>query len=95
MDMKADIINDINTLLIKEKANEIELHTGLVYNYIDDQTSEVIKRINIQDGNVQVDCGTNDYYVKLNHLSLELLLAILSNIEIGSYEIWADFEGPL
>jgi hypothetical protein len=91
-DLKADVINQIKSDLIKEQASEIQLHHGIIFQHIDDQFSEIIKRVNIEVGNVSVDTGDDYYSVQFNNLTLDQLLSILCEVEQGNYDVWAEFE---
>jgi hypothetical protein len=90
LDLKADVINEIKSKLIKEQASEIQLHHGILFQRIDDQQSELISRINIEIGTVSIDTGDDYYSVQFEYLTLDQLLSILCEIEEGSYDVWAD-----
>ena len=92
LDLKVDVINDIKTRLINEKASEIELHNGIIFQHIDDQFSEIIKRVDVEVGTVSIDTGDDYYSVKFDDLTLDQLLGILREIETGGYNVWAEFE---
>lgn len=92
IDLKQGIISDITHSLIKENAAEIELHNGIIHNFIDDQLNEVIKRVNVETASVTVDTGVDSYNTELSELSIDELLAILQLVEKGEYEVWEVFE---
>ena len=92
LDLRLDVITEINHKLIKENATEIELHNGIVHVWVNDQHNEVIKRINVESGSVQIDTGHDSYWIEYSELSLDELLAILQLLEAGSYEVWETFE---
>lgn len=92
LDLRLDVITEINHKLIKENATEIELHNGIVHVWVNDQHNEVIKRINVESGSVQIDTGHDSYWIEYSELLLDELLAMLQLIESGSYEVWESFE---
>lgn len=92
LDLKQDIMGEIKHLLIKENAAEIELHHGIIHNWIDDQQNEVIKRVNVETASVMIDTGHDSYSTELSELSIEEQLAILQLIGHGSYEVWEELE---
>lgn len=92
IELRQGIIADMVHCLIKENALEIELHTGLIHNWIDDQQNEVIKRVNVETASVRIDNGLDGYSTELSELSVNELLAILEAVETGSYEVWEVFE---
>lgn len=91
LDLKGDVIKEIKHQLIKENAAEIELHHGIIHNWIDDQQNEIIKRVNVETASVTIDTGHDSYNTELSELSIEEQLAILQEIGHGSYEIWEEF----
>lgn len=92
LDLRLDVITEINHKLIKENASEIELHNAILHNYVDEQMNEVIRRVNVDTGTVYIDTGYDSHTLKFDEISLHELLSILELIESGSYEVWEEFE---
>jgi hypothetical protein len=92
LDLRLDVITEINHTLIKDNASEIELHNAILHSYIDEQTNEVIRRVNVDTGSVYIDTGYDSHILKFDEISLAELLSILELIEAGSYEVWENFE---
>ena len=90
--LNLDIVKDITATLRNEKAVEIEFHTPMIHAYIDDQTNEVIARLNIEDGVVVIDSGMYIYRLGFDKLTLDELLGILGEVESGNYEVWETVE---
>ena len=90
--LNLDIVKDITATLRKENAVEIEFHHPMIHAYINDQTNEVIGRLNIKDRVVLIDSGTYIYRLALERLTLDELLAMLGEVESGNYEIWEEVE---
>jgi hypothetical protein len=86
--LKEDIIKDVVKSCLGKGILEIELHHPLIYQYIDDQTNEVIGRVNIEQQVAVIDDSYNMYNVKLDDLSLDILLGLLGEFEQGNYEVW-------
>jgi hypothetical protein len=86
--IKADVINDLVIGCLSAGALEIEFHNPLIYQYIDDQTNEVIGRINIEQHVAVIDDTYHISSVKLDKLSLDILLNLLQEFEQGNYEVW-------
>lgn len=91
-DLGSDIKHEIVTQLVKENAGDIQLHTGIIFNFIDDQMNEVIKRVDVVSGKVQIDSGGDDYWLPFDSLTVDQLLGILEAVEFGSYDVWAQVE---
>lgn len=92
LDLRADVVSDINHSLIKANANEIELNHGILHLFVDDQQNEVIKRVRVESSEVKIDTGDDDYELSFDDLSLDELLSILELVEAGKYEVWEEFE---
>jgi hypothetical protein len=90
--LRKGIVADISELLHKERAIDVQLHNPIIYNYIDEQFNEVISRVNPETDSVQIDTGSDDYWVEMSELSTDQLLGILGAVEGGDYEIWEEFE---
>lgn len=86
--LRQDIIKDIVKGCLGKGILEIELHNPLIYQYVDDQTNEVIGRINIEQQVAVIDDSYNMYNVKLDKLSLDILLGLLCEFEQGNYKVW-------
>ena len=81
-----EIIEDIKTEMILNKAQQINLDEGIIFNYIDDQTNDVISSIAL-DERVFIDSGFDTDVVSLQDLSTDQLIMILEMIEMGKFEI--------
>ena len=90
--LNLDIVKDITATLRKENAVEIEFDRPMIHAYINDQTNEVIGRLNIENKVVLIDSGTYIYRLALERLTLDELLAMLGEVESGNYEIWEQVE---
>lgn len=90
--LNLDIIKDITATLKKENAVEIAFNRQILHAYIDDQTNEVIGRLNIEDRVVLIDSGMYIYRLAFERLTLDELLSILGEVESGNYEIWETIE---
>jgi hypothetical protein len=86
MAQREEIISDIKIEMVANKAQQIDLHEGIIFNYIDDQTNEVIASINL-DERVFIDSFGDMDVVSLQDLSTDQLIAILEMIEMGKFEI--------
>lgn len=81
-----EIIEDIRTEMILNKAQQIDFHEGIIFNYIDDQTNDVISSIAL-DERVFIDSDFDTDVVSLQDLSTDQLILILEMIEMGMFEI--------
>lgn len=81
-----EIIEDIRTEMILNKAQQIDFHEGIIFNYIDDQTNDVISSIAL-DERVFIDSDFDTDVVSLQDLSTDQLILILEMIEMGKFEI--------
>jgi hypothetical protein len=86
--LKVDIISDVVKGCLSNGILEFELHNPLIYQYVDDQTNEVIGRINIEQQVAVIDDSFNMYNVKLDKLSLDILIELLCEFEQGRYKVW-------
>jgi hypothetical protein len=86
MAQREEIISDIKIEMVANKAQQIDLHEGIIFNYIDDQTNEVIASINL-DERVFIDSFGDMDVVSLQDLLTDQLIAILEMIEMGKFEI--------
>ena len=86
MAQREEIISDIKIEMVANKAQQIDLDEGIIFNYIDDQTNEVIASINL-DERVFIDSFGDMDVVSLQDLSTDQLIAILEMIEMGKFEI--------
>lgn len=90
--MRLNIISSIDELITVGKALEIDINDGPIFQYVDDQFSEVVGRINTERMVAIIDSGSNMYDVPLVDLSTDLLLDILESIERGDYEVFESIE---
>lgn len=88
--LNESVIEDIFNLLEKANAGNISLNTGLIYNFIDDQSNEVIREIDYHTRNVVIDGSTYDYRMSINGVPVGTLIAILEAIELEDYEIFEE-----
>lgn len=88
--LNESIIKDIFNLLEKANAGNISLNTGLIYNFIDDQSNEVIREIDYHTRNVVIDGNTYSYHITINNVPVGILIAILEAIELEDYEIFEE-----
>jgi hypothetical protein len=87
--IKADVIYDLVTGCLSAGALEIQLYHPLVYRDFDgNQVNEVITRINIEQQVALIDDSFDISSIKLDKLSLDILLNLLQEFEEGNYEIW-------
>jgi hypothetical protein len=90
LDLRMDIMNDIKTLFLQEGVREIELHIPLIYNVVDDQFNECVKRVNGESAKVHIDTGDSDYWLEFQDLPLDILIGILEALEYGDYDDYDD-----
>jgi hypothetical protein len=83
---RKEIIEDIKTEMIINNAQEINLHSGIIFNYIDDQTNEVIGGVTL-DEKVFIDSGHDMDTVSLQDLSTDQLICLLEVIENKEFEV--------
>lgn len=86
--LREDIIQHLIKGCLNEKALEIEFHNPIVHAYIDDQTNEVIGRLNIEQKVVVIDSGFEVRWLSLDRLTLDELLSLFGEFEQGNYEVW-------
>lgn len=83
---RGEIIEDIKTEMISNNAQEINLHSGIIFNYIDDQMNEVIAGVTL-DERVFIDSGHDMDTVSLQDLSTDQLITLLDMIEGKDFEV--------
>jgi hypothetical protein len=83
---RGEIIGDIKTEMISNNAQEINLRSGIIFNYIDDQTNEVIAGVTL-DERVFIDSGHDMDTVSLQDLSTDQLITLLDMIEGKDFEV--------
>lgn len=83
---REEIIEDIRTEMILNKAQQIDLHDSIIFNHIDEQTNDVISSIAL-DERVFIDSEISSDVVSLQDLSTDQLILILEMIEMGKFEI--------
>ena len=81
-----ELIKDIKTEMLRNGAQQIDLHNPIIFSYIDDQTNEVISSITL-DERVFIDSGYDMDVVSLQDLSTDQLIALLEIIELEQFEI--------
>ena len=83
---RQEIIEDIKTEMISNNAQELNLHSGIIFNYIDDQMNEVIGGVTL-DERVFIDSGHDMDTVSLQDLSTDQLICLLEMIENKEFEV--------
>lgn len=83
---RQEIIEDIKTQMILNNAQEINLHNGIIFNYIDDQMNEVIAGVTL-DERVFIDSGVDMDTISLQDLSTDQLICVLQMIEEKEFEV--------
>jgi|LakMenEpi03Aug12_release.lakeMendotaPanAssembly.Ray.scaffolds.fasta_scaffold03157_28 hypothetical protein len=83
---RKEIIEDIKTEMICNNAQEINLHGGIIFNYIDDQMNEVIGGVTL-DERVFIDSGHDMDTISLQDLSTDQLICLLKMIEEKEFEV--------
>jgi hypothetical protein len=83
---RQEIIEDIKTEMIRNNAQEINLHNGIIFNYIDDQMNEVIGGVTL-DERVFIDSGVDMDTISLQDLSTDQLICVLQMIEEKDFEV--------
>ena len=83
---RQEIIEDIKTEMIRNNAQEINLHNGIIFNYIDDQMNEVIAGVTL-DERVFIDSGVDMDTISLQDLSTDQLICVLQMIEEKEFEV--------
>ena len=81
-----ELIKDIKTEMLRNGAQQIDLHNPIIFTYIDDQSNEVISSITL-DERVFIDSGYDMDVVSLQDLSTDQLIALLEIIELEQFEI--------
>lgn len=83
---REEIIEDIKTEMILNNAKIIDLHNGIMYNYINDQSSDIISGIAL-DERVFIDNDYDTDVVSLQDLSTDQLIGVLEMIEEKLFDI--------
>lgn len=83
---RQEIIEDIKIEMISNNAQELNLHSGIIFNYIDDQTNEVIGGVTL-DERVFIDSGHDMDTISLQDLSTDQLICLLRMIEEKEFEV--------
>jgi hypothetical protein len=73
--------------------DEIRLSSPVLYQYIDDQTNEVIGSVSMDEENAIIDTGFEDSNILLNQLNTNVLIAIVGQLE--EFETFEDVEMQL
>lgn len=90
--IRLDLVDTVCELIKQKGANEIKINEPLCYQFIDDQANQSIDRVNAEQRSVEIDAAGfgEDYTLKLNELSTDMLLDILDVIEEDNFEIWEE-----
>jgi hypothetical protein len=83
---RQEIIEDIKIEMISNNAQQINLKNGIIFNYIDEQTNDVIGGITL-DELVFIDSDTDMDTVSLQDLSTDQLICVLQMIEEKRFEV--------
>jgi hypothetical protein len=83
---RQEIIEDIKIEMISNNAQQINLKNGIIFNYIDEQTNDVIGGITL-DELVFIDSDTDMDTVSLQDLSTDQLICVLQMIEEKQFEV--------
>ena len=86
VDHRQEIIEDIKTEMIVNNAQQINLHNGIIFNYIDDQMNEVIGGATL-DEKVFIDSGHDMDTVSMQDLSTDQLICLLEMVENKEFEV--------
>lgn len=87
IDLRADLIKDINQFLIIEDANELELFDPPLLEVMNDQQSYMCDRI--RKDTVIYDTEENGLQsIAFKDMDFTMLLEILAQLEAGEYDIW-------
>jgi hypothetical protein len=90
-DIRETLISDVKNEILKNNAVEIDLDNPIMFNFIDDQSSEVIARVT-STGNVITDTGYDMKTIPFIDVPTEILILILEAIETGSFVVWEERE---
>jgi hypothetical protein len=88
---RQEIIEDIKIEMISNNAQEINLHNGIIFNYIDDQMHEVIGGVTL-DERVFIDSDNGMDTISLQDLSTDQLICVLQMIEEKRFGVEEMFE---
>ena len=88
--LRIRVIDEIEELVTKAEAYEIHLDNPVMFQYIDEQISEVICNVRPCNESVTIDTGENEYELPIKDLSLDLLVVILEEVENGHFSVWED-----
>jgi hypothetical protein len=91
--IKALIIDKLGEDIYENDYNEIRLSSPVLYQYIDDQTNEVIGSVSMDEENAIIDTGFSDSDILLNQLNTNVLIAIVGQLE--EFETFEDVEMQL
>jgi len=91
-------IKRIKALIVAELGedggyNEIRLSDPILYQYIDDQSNEVIGCVCMDEENAIIDTGFDESNILLNQLNTNVLIAIVGELEV--FETFVDVEMQL
>lgn len=77
----------------EEDFSEIRLPTAIMYQYIDDQFSEVIASVSTNEKEAIIDDNTSDYRIELSDLNTNVLVKVVEELE--SLETFEEIEEQL
>jgi hypothetical protein len=86
LDLKKEIIDSIITKMESIKAEQICLHKGINFNYIDDENFEIIKHVSINE-RVYLDDGNIVKMLPIQNLLTDQLISLWERIEKKQFKI--------
>ena len=86
LDLKKEIIDSIITKMESIKAEQICLHKGINFNYIDDENFEIIKHVSINES-VYLDDGNIVKMLPIQNLLTDQLISLWESIENKQFKI--------
>ena len=86
LDLKKEIIDSIITKMESIKAEQICLHKGINFNYIDDENFEIIKHVSINE-RVYLDDGNIVKMLPIQNLLTDQLISLWESIENKQFKI--------
>lgn len=86
LDLKNEIIDSIITKMESIKAEQICLHKGINFNYIDDENFEIIKHVSINE-RVYLDDGNIVKMLPIQNLLTDQLISLWERIEKKQFKI--------
>lgn len=83
---RKEIIQDIISEIVSNNAEQISLPEGIIFNYIDAENFEIIKKVSINE-RVYLDDGNSVKILPMQNLSTEQLNSILEELENKRFDI--------